>query len=92
MFIRYPLTPFPIVSLGNSFLMYYNIKTDYVTTDRTSNWTSNPENLKYQGSSDSHYLGVYKNGVYDYSVRIPMRVQLPGAYIFSVKILNATHR
>ena len=92
MFIKYPLTPFPIVSLGNNFLMYYNIKTDYVTTDSTAAWSSNPENVKYKGTTDNHYLGVYKNGLYDYSVRIPMRVQVPGAYIFSVKLLNATHR
>lgn len=90
--VRFPVAPYPIVSLGNSFLMYYNIKSSAVTTDSTSAWSSNTENIKYKGTEDSHYLGVYPDGEYDYSIRIPMRVQVPGSYLFTVKILNSTHR
>jgi len=90
--VRYPVAPYPIASLGNTFMMYYNIKASAVTTDSTSNWSANTEGVKYKGTADSHYLGVYKDGRFDYSIRIPMRVQVPGSYLFTVKILNATHR
>lgn len=90
--IRYPLAPFPIASLGNGYNMYYNIKASAVQTDSTSAWSSNSEGIFYQGISDSHYLGTYVNGEYDYSIRVPMRIQVPGSYEFTVKILNVTHR
>lgn len=90
--IKYPLVPFPINSLGNGYNMYYNIKTSAVQTDSTSAWSSNSAGLFYQGTSDSHYLGTYVNGEYDYSIRVPMRIFVPGSYEFTVKILNVTHR
>jgi hypothetical protein len=44
------------------------------------------------GTSDSHYKGVYQDDRYNYYIRIPMRVQVPGAYEIAIKILNTTHR
>ncbi|MDQ2863261.1 MAG: hypothetical protein M3R50_06370 [Bacteroidota bacterium] len=90
--IEYPVVPFPIVSIANNFNMYYNIKTSAVQIDSTSAWTSNPTGAFYQGTSDSHYLGTYPNGEYDYSIRVPMRIQVPGSYELTVKILNVVHR
>lgn len=90
--IEYPLVPFPIASLGNGYNMYYNIKTSAVQTDSTSAWTSNPTGEFYQGTSDTHYLGTYRNGEYDYSIRVPMRIMVPGSYELTVKILNVVHR
>ena len=90
--IRYPLVPFPIVSLGNGFNMYYNIKASAVQTDSTSAWSSNTQGIYYQGTSDSRYLGTYSEGKYDYSIRTPFRIQVPGSYQMTVKILNVTHR
>ena len=90
--IKYPLAPFPIASLGNGYNMYYNIKTYAVQTDSTLSWSGNQPGVYYQGTSDSHYLGTYANGEYDYSIRVPMRIQVPGAYEFVVKILNVVHR
>lgn len=92
MTLRYPLVPFPIQSLGNGFNMYYRIPTAYVQIDSTSAWSSNPAGNFYQGVSDSHYLGIYTNDQFDYALRIPMRIFVPGAYHLSIKILNATHR
>lgn len=92
MYLKYPLVPFPIVSLGNQFNMYYNIKTSVVQIDSTSNWSSNAAGIFYQGPSDSHYLGTYVNGEYDYSIRVPMRIFVPGSYELTVKILNVVHR
>jgi hypothetical protein len=90
--IKYPLAPFPIASLGNGFNMYYNILASSVQIDSTSSWSSNTAGLYYQGITDNHYLGTYINGRYDYSIRVPMRIQVPGSYEISVKILNVTHR
>jgi hypothetical protein len=90
--IKYPIVPFPIVSLGNGFNMYYHIKTGAVQIDSTSTWSANTPGKFYQGTSDSHYLGTYLNGRFDYSIRIPMRILVPGAYLMTVKILNVTHR
>ncbi|WP_158085135.1 DUF5007 domain-containing protein [Niastella vici] len=90
--IKYPLVPFPIVSLGNGFNMYYRIPAQYVHIDSTSSWSANTAGKYYAGSTDSHYLGVYKDNLYDYSLRIPMRIQVPGAYQINVRILNTTHR
>ena len=89
--IRFPLVPFPIISLGNGFNMYYRIPTQYVHIDSTSAWASNNGGY-YQGTTDSHYKGVYTNGLYDYSIRVPLRIWVPGAYEMSIKILNATHQ
>jgi len=91
MSLKYPLAPFPIVSLGFGWNMYYRIPTQYVHIDSTTNWSSNPGGLYYTGTSDPHYLGVYKDGIYDYSLRIPMHIQVPGAYRIDIKILNVTH-
>lgn len=90
--LKYPLIPFPIASLGNGFNMYYRIPSQYVHTDSTSGWSSNTAGNFYKGVLDSHYLGVYTDGRFDYSLRIPMRIQVPGAYEISIKILNVTHR
>jgi hypothetical protein len=91
--IKFPLVPFPIASLGNGFNMYYNILAPYVSIDSTSTWSSNSEpGVYYQGTSDSHYLGVYTAGRYNAYLRIPMRVQVPGAYEIVVKILNLTRQ
>lgn len=89
--LKYPLLPFPITSLGNGYNMYYRIQSQYVHIDSTTNWSSNSAGVYYTGNSDSHYLGVYKDGIYDYSIRIPMRIQVPGAYRIDIKILNVTH-
>ena len=90
--ILYPLTPFPIASLGNGYNMYYNINTSALLIDSTSSWSGNSAGVYYKGTSDSHYLGVYAAGRYDYSIRTPMRIQVPGSYELTVKILNVTHR
>lgn len=90
--IKYPLTPFPINSLGNGYNLYYNVNTAAVRIDSTSAWSSNAAGNYYKGTADSHYLGVYNDGRYDYSVRVPMRIFVPGSYEFTVKLLNTTHR
>jgi hypothetical protein len=90
--IKFPLVPFPIASLGNGFNMYYNILSRSVHIDSTATWSSNASGGYYQGPGDSHYLGAYKDDRYNYYVRIPMRVQVPGAYEIAIKMLNTTHR
>jgi len=90
--IKFPLVPFPIASLGNGFNMYYNILSQYVHIDSTSSWSSNPSGGYYMGTGDSHYKGVYQDGSYNYYIRVPMRVQVPGAYEIAIKLLNTTHR
>lgn len=90
--LKYPLVPFPIASLGNGYNMYYRIPAAFVQIDSTTGWTSNAAGNFYQGAADSHYKGVLKNDLYDYSIRIPLRVQVPGAYLIRLKLLNATHR
>ena len=90
--IRYPLTPFPIVSLGNGFNIYYNILSTHISIDSTSSWSSNTPGNFYKGPADPHYLGVYANGRYNAYLRIPMRIQVPGAYEIAVKVLNLTYR
>jgi hypothetical protein len=92
MFLRFPLTPFPIASLGNGYNMYYRIPTQYVSIDSTTAWSSNTAGNFYKGTADSHYKGVYTLNKFDYALRIPMRIQVPGAYRMTIKILNATHR
>ena len=92
MTLKYPLVPFPINPGPQQFNMYYRIPTQYVQIDSTSSWSSNQEGSFYRGFTDSHYLGVYTNDKYDYSIRIPLRIQVPGSYQMTVKILNATHR
>lgn len=90
--IKFPIAPFPINSLGNGYNMYYNILTSAVHIDSTSSWSSNTAGNFYKGPADSHYLGVYKDGRYDYSIRVPMRIFVPGSFVFTVKILNVGHR
>ncbi|MCC6288918.1 MAG: hypothetical protein IT249_13630 [Chitinophagaceae bacterium] len=92
MSLKFPLVPFPIQSLGNGYNMYYRIPTAYVQIDSTSGWSNNAAGNFYSGSSDSHYLGVYTNDKFDYALRIPMRIFVPGSYHLSIKLLNTTHR
>lgn len=92
MSLQYPLVPFPLASLGNGYNMYYRLPSQYVHIDSTSKWTSNIAGNFYNGTSDSHYLGTYTDGKFDFAVRIPMRIQVPGSYEISIKLLNATHR
>jgi len=90
--IKFPLVPFPIASLGNGFNMYYNILSQSAHIDSTATWSANPSGGHYTGPGDSHYLGTYQDGRYNYYIRIPMRVQVPGAYEIDVKLLNMTHK
>lgn len=90
--IKFPLVPFPLQTLGNGFNMYYHVNTSAVSIDSTSTWSSNTAGVYYKGIIDSHYLGKYVDGRYDYSIRVPMRIYVPGAYVLTVKFLNATHR
>ncbi|MGY3053000.1 hypothetical protein ACVWYG_001197 [Pedobacter sp. UYEF25] len=90
--IEYPLVPFPIASLGNGFNMYYHIKTTAVKIDSTNAWTSNPNGEFYKGTADPRYLGTYLLGEFDYSIRVPMRIKIPGNYELTIKILNVVHR
>lgn len=92
MSLKFPLVPFPIQSLGNGYNMYYRIPASYVQIDSTSSWSNNTSDYFYTGPSDSHYLGVYTNDMFDYALRIPMRIYVPGAYHLSIKLLNTTHR
>lgn len=92
MSLKYPLTPFPIASLGNGYNMYYILPTKYVHMDSTSTWSVNTAGNYYKGTADSHYLGVFKDDLYDYSFRIPLRIQVPGKYFFKIQFLNTTHR
>lgn len=92
MIIKYPLVPFPIATLGNGFNMYYVIPTQYVQIDSTTTWSSNTPGIYYTGTTDSHFKGYYKNDLYDYAYRIPLRVQVPGAYFIKLKLLATTHR
>lgn len=90
--VKYPLVPFPIISLGNGFNMYYQIPTRFVQIDSTSSYTANAPGNYYKGTTDSHFLGYYINDSYDYSLRTPLRIQVPGAYLVRLKLLNTTHR
>jgi hypothetical protein len=90
--IKFPLTPFPIASLGNGFNMYYLINSANVQIDSTTAWTTNSQGVYYQGVNDSHYRGTYVNGKYDYSIRVPLRIQTPGSYVLTVQLLNTTRR
>ncbi|MDH7460579.1 DUF5007 domain-containing protein [Chitinophagaceae bacterium 26-R-25] len=92
MTLLYPLTPFPIASLGNGYNMYYCIPTTSVQIDTTATWSTNTSGVYYQGTSDSHYKGIYPDGKYDFSFRVPMRIQVPGSYKLRLKILNITHK
>lgn len=92
MFLKFPLVPFPIASLGNGFNMYYRIPTKFVHIDSTATWAANVGGGYYQDKADPHYLGSFKDDLYDFSIRIPMRVQVPGSYLIDLKILNITHR
>jgi hypothetical protein len=92
MVLKYPLVPFPIASLGNGYNMYYRIPSQYVKIDSTTSWASNTAGNFYKGTADSRYKGVYKLDKFDYAFRTPMRIQVPGAYLLQVKLLNATHR
>ena len=88
----YPLVPFPLASLGNGFNMYYRLPTQFVQIDSTSNWSSNSSGAYYSGTSDSHFLGYYQNGEYDYALRVPLQIFVPGSYELTVKLLNVSHR
>lgn len=92
MTLQFPLVPFPINSLGNGYNMYYHIKTSAVEIDNTSSWSGNQVGNYYQGTADTHYLGTLPLDEYDYSIRVPMRIFVPGSYEFTVKLLDVTHR
>ncbi len=93
MYLNYPLVPFPIESLGNGYNMYYRLPTKFVHIDSTTKgWSGNPAGNLYKGTSDPNFLGYFKDDLYDYSLRIPMRVLVPGAYFLNIKLLNVTHR
>lgn len=92
MSLKYPLVPFPITSLGNGFNMYYRLPARFVQIDSTSNWTTNTAGNFYQGTADPHYLGVYTNDKFDYALRIPLRIYVPGSYELNIKLLDVTHR
>ncbi len=72
--------------------MYYRIPAKFVHIDSTAAWSSNTGGIFYKGVEDTHYRGVYTDDKFDYSIRIPMRIQVPGAYRITIKILNTTHR
>jgi hypothetical protein len=91
-YIKYPLTPFPIASLGNGFNLYYLINSTSVQIDSTATWSTNSPGVFYQGSTDARYRGSFANGKYDYSVRVPLRIQTPGSYVLTVQLLNAKRR
>jgi len=90
--IKFPLVPFPITSLGNGYNMYYNILSQYLHIDSTATWSSNASGAYYSGPGDSHYQGTYMDDRYNYYIRIPMRVQVPGSYEIDIRILNTIHR
>lgn len=90
--LKFPLVPFPINSLGNGFNMYYRIPTKFVEIDSTSAWSANSPGNFYKGNSDPHYLGVYRNDIYDFSLRIPLRIYVPGSYFVRIKFLGIKHR
>jgi len=92
MSLRYPLVPFPIASLGNGFNMYYRIPAQFVSIDSTTLWSTNTAGNFYKGTADTHYKGVYAEGKFDYAFRTPMRIQVPGAYFLTLKLLDATHK
>ena len=92
MSVKYPIAPFPIVSMGNGFMFYYNIKASAVKIDSTSSWGASQPGVYYQGSSDPHYLGQYTPEKYDYSLRIPFRIFVPGAYEVTIRMLNMNHK
>lgn len=72
--------------------MYYRLPTQYVRIDSTTAWTTNTAGNFYTGTTDSHYKGTYTNGKYDFALRIPMRIQVPGTYQMNIRLLNVTHR
>lgn len=92
MTLKFPLVPFPINSLGNGYNMYYRIPAQYALIDSTSSWSSNTVGNYYTDTSDPHYLGTYTEGKYDYAIRIPMRVFVPGTYLIHIKLLNITRK
>ncbi len=92
MYLKYPVVPFPIASLGNGFNMYYRIPTQFIHLDSTSTWAVGMPGVYYQGTEDDHYLGKFQDGLYDFSIRIPLRVEVPGSYEIDLKLLPVTHR
>lgn len=92
MTLKFPLVPFPIASLGNGFNMYYRLPTQYVAIDSTTAWTTNTAGNFYKGTADSHYKGVYTLNKFDFLFRVPMRIQVPGAYYLKLKLLDVAHR
>ena len=96
--LQFPIVPFPTagqvssVSQGDGNNMYYRIPTQYVHIDSTSVWSGNTPGNYYTGSADPHYLGQYTDGEFDYALRIPIEVFVPGSYILKIKILDVTHR
>jgi hypothetical protein len=95
--VQFPIVPFPTagqistVSQGDGNNMYYRIPAQYVTIDSTSAWSANAAGTYYSGISDPHYLGQYVGGEYDYALRIPIEVFVPGSYVVYIKVLDITH-
>jgi hypothetical protein len=92
MTLKFPLVPFPINKGPQNFNMYYRIPAKFVQIDSTKAWSSNTAGNFYQGSSDSHYLGVYTDNKFDYAVRIPLRIFVPGSYKINIRLLDVTHK
>ncbi len=96
--LQFPIVPFPTAgqitasAQGDGNNMYYRIPTQYVVIDSTSAWSGNSAGNYYLGSADPHYLGQFTNGKYDYLLRIPIQVFVPGSYVLYIKILDITHR
>lgn len=94
-----PLTPFPLASTPNGQYsaltpyIYYILPTEIIQLDKTTSWSgTNQYGNYYKGTSDSHYVGVYRNGLYDLMLRIPFSIYAPGSYAITLKLLNVTHR
>ncbi|MEX6686573.1 hypothetical protein QTN47_03655 [Danxiaibacter flavus] len=51
MFLKFPLVPFPIASLGNGYNVYYRIPTKFVHIDSTATWAANVGGGYYPGQS-----------------------------------------
>lgn len=95
MTFKYPLTPFPIAPFdGNGYNMYYRIPAAFVTIDSATTFTPGQigPGIYYKGTADPHYLGTFKNDLYDFSVRIPFRIFVPGSYYINLKLLPVVHR
>ncbi len=96
--LQFPIVSFPTagqigtVSQGDGNNMYYRIPAQYVAIDSTSAWSANAAGVYYSGVSDPHFLGQFVKGEYDYALRIPLEVFVPGSYVIKIKVLDITHQ